>query len=96
MYCRMFKRNCDTVSEKACNCVCDESCFFCEPDKTISYTKRELWQKLFSENDLALTTAINLCLSDRASSLGDISQKVKDLDSIATSEEIETIFKMFF
>lgn len=60
-------------------------------------TKRQFWLKLFSENDVALATAIHLCqrFTDEESlkkSQEFIYEKVKELDDEVSKEQIEDIF----
>lgn len=60
-------------------------------------TKKELWLKLFTENDVALASAIHMCekfidknISDKEREF--IKEKVKELDKCMTKEQIENVF----
>lgn len=60
-------------------------------------TKREFWIKLFSENDVALASAIHLCQrfanEDQIKNGTEfIQSKVKELDEPVSKEQIEDVF----
>lgn len=60
-------------------------------------TKRELWLKLFYENDTALATAIHLCnrfVTEKSLVSGQefIQAKVKELDDPVPVDQVEFIF----
>lgn len=63
--------------------------------------KRELWLKLFSENDTALATAIHLCErfvtpENLESGIEFLAEKRRELDKEIDRETVEAIFPGYF
>lgn len=61
-------------------------------------TKREFWLKLFSENDVALATAIHLCNrfideDQLKSGSSFIMDKINELDDEISQEQIDDVFR---
>lgn len=60
-------------------------------------TKRELWLKLFTENDVALASAIHMCEKFIDKNISNterefIKEKVNELDKIMAKDHIEDVF----